>query len=154
PEKISINGCKPPSMSLSPATLPTRVFVPSVNRLNAVVFLLGDLARGAAAIYFHLLAALTLPVPWGDEAYFVWQARAFERTNSFIAPELDPSRPVLLPPFVYAWTLGTLFKVLGYSLELARLYSLSMVLAGYACLVFLVRRHKHPLLGLGIVGLF
>ena len=106
----------------------------------------------AAAGYLHVAASFTLPVPWGDEAYFVWQARAFERWNSFIAPELDPSRPIFLLPFVYGATLGLVFKVVGYSLEVARWASFTFVIASFALLAILVRRHAAPFIALGLVS--
>ena len=108
----------------------------------------------AAMIFVHGRAGMTLPAPWGDEAYFVWQARAFERWTHFIAPELDPTRPVLLLPFTYQALLGLTFKVFGYSIELARGLSLVAVLVGFACLALVARRLSAPIAALMLIGAF
>jgi hypothetical protein len=133
------------------------VVQPSIaTKLSArnLLFLGMALCIVAAAVYLHSVASLTLPVPWGDEAYFLWQARAFERWNTFVAPELDPSRPIFLLPFVYGTTVGMVFKVFGYSLEAARHFSLALVLLGFFFLAVLVRRSRSPFVGLALIGVF
>ena len=107
-----------------------------------------------AAVYVHGAAGLTLPIPWGDEAYFVWQARAFARWSTFVAPELDATRPLFLLPFVHGAVLGVAFKVFGYSLELARDVSLLFTLVGFACLAWAVRRHAAAPAVLALIGAF
>lgn len=121
---------------------------------DAALFAVVGVAIAAVVIYVHAAASLTLPVPWGDEAYFIWQARAFERWNTFIAPELDPNRPLLLLPFVYGAVLGACFKIFGFSLELARHMSLLFVLVGFGFLAALVRRWAMPLVSLVLIGAF
>jgi hypothetical protein len=120
----------------------------------AVGFALIGLAVAVAAAYAHVVAGQTLPVPWGDEAYFLYQAKAFSESNSFIAPELDPARPLFLLPFVYGAVVGVVFKVFGYSLTVARWVSFACVMTGFACLAVTVRRHAAPLAAVGLVGLF
>jgi hypothetical protein len=122
--------------------------------ISTGTFWLLALVFGAAAIYVHSAASLTLPIPWGDEAYFVWQARALERWNTFIAPELDATRPMLLLPFVYQGTLGVLFKIVGFSLETARHVSLVFVLAGFAFLAAMARSLAIPIAALAFLGPF
>jgi hypothetical protein len=121
---------------------------------GATAFFSVAVAIMIAATIVHFRAGMTLPVPWGDEAYFVWQARAFERWHSFVAPELDPTRPVLLLPFVYGAVLGAVFEAFGYSLALARHLSLVFVLTGFAFLGLVVRRHAEPVLSALILGAF
>jgi hypothetical protein len=108
----------------------------------------------ATMVVVHFAAGFTLPAPWGDEAFFVWQARAFERWNNFAAPELDASRPVLLLPFIYQFILGMAFKILGYSLGLARGLSLAFTIGGFVLLAMSARRRAAPLAGLVLIGAF
>jgi hypothetical protein len=124
------------------------------GRSYGLLFWTTTAAIAAVIVYLHALASLTLPVPWGDEAFFVWQARGFERWNSFIAPELDASRPQLLLPFVYPAVLGAAFKVFGFSLELARDISLVFVLSGFWFLALLVRWHRAPAAAMLLIGAF
>ncbi len=102
----------------------------------------------------HVAAGLTLPAPWGDEAYFVWQARAFERWNSFVAPELDPARPLLLLPYGYPLILGVVFKIFGYSLATARAVSLVATLAGLVLLASAMRKRETMMLSLVLILIF
>jgi hypothetical protein len=124
------------------------------DQVHATTFWIVAVLIAAGVVLVHKAASLTLPVPWGDEAFFIWQARAFERWNSFIAPELDASRPLLLLPFVYETVLGTAFKMFGFSLELARHLSLIFVLAGFGFLALAVRRLSAPVTSLVLVGAF
>lgn len=107
-----------------------------------------------AMIVVHVAAGLTLPAPWGDEAFFVWQARAFERFGNFAAPELDSTRPILLLPFVYQALLGIAFKIFGYSFELARAISLIFTITGFGLLAATVRRGSAPLVALVVIAGF
>lgn len=122
--------------------------------LRAGFFLLGVVAIAIMMVVVHNAAGLTLPAPWGDEAYFIYQGRAFERWNSFIAPELDPTRPVLLLPYGYPMLLGIVFKMFGYSLETARAVSLVATMGGFVLLASTVRQRKTMLVGLVLVGAF
>jgi hypothetical protein len=105
-------------------------------------------------VIVHIAAGFTLPAPWGDEAFFVWQARAFERWNNFAAPELDASRPILLLPFIYQSMLGLAFKIFGYSLGLARGVSLVFTIAGFVLLATGANRRAAPIAGLVLIGAF
>jgi hypothetical protein len=122
--------------------------------LRAGLFLAVIMVFAALLIAVHIAAGLTLPVPWGDEAYFIWQARAFERWNDFIAPELDPERPLLLLPYGYPLLLGIVFKVFGYSLETARAVSLIATLCGFGLLATAMRARKTAIVSLILIGAF
>lgn len=102
----------------------------------------------------HDAAGMTLPAPWGDEAFFVWQARAFERWNSFVAPEIDGTRTVLILPFVYQTVLGTAFKLFGYSLDLARDISLLFTIAGFILMALVAKGRPAPIAALVLIGAF
>jgi hypothetical protein len=118
------------------------------------VFYIGVLVFSAWHIYLHTLAGLTLPVPWGDEALFVWQARAFERTYSFIAPQIDATRPILHQPFTYPAILAFAFTIFGNGLEVARGVSLVFTLGAFALLAAIVMRRSIPLISIVLIGLF
>ena len=122
--------------------------------LRATLFLALVILFGALMIIVHMAAGLTLPVPWGDEAYFIWQASAFERWNDFIAPELDPDRPILLLPYGYPLLLGLVFKVFGFSLEMARAVSLVATLCGFGLLATAMRARKIAVVSLILAGAF
>jgi hypothetical protein len=108
----------------------------------------------ATMIGVHLAAGMTLPAPWGDEAFFVWQARAFERWNHFAAPELDATRPIILLPFIYQFLLGMAFKIFGYSFDLARAISLVFTLGGFGLLALGASRRAAPLCALVLISAF
>ena len=122
--------------------------------IHATLFWGLAVAVAAGMVLAHSAAGLTLPAPWGDEAFFIWQARAFERWNGFIAPELDPTRPILLLPFVYQALLGLAFKVFGYSFGLARDFSLVCVLTGFVLLAVGVSRRAAPVAAMALIGAF
>jgi len=124
----------------------------ALGRVGDLAFWAVAIAFVATIVYVHSVASLTLPVPSGDEALFVWQARAFQLTGAFTAPELDPSRPIMLLPFVYSGVVGAGFALFGASLEVARDVSLALTLGGFVLLAFVVRRQPAPLLALIVVG--
>ena len=121
---------------------------------RAGLFLAGAVLIAILVTSVHMAAGLTLPAPWGDEAYFLWQARAFERWNDFIAPELDPGRPLLLLPYGYPLLMGIVFKIFGFSLETARAVSLVATLAGFGLLATALRARMTAVAGLALAGAF
>jgi hypothetical protein len=122
--------------------------------LRAGLFLAGVLVIAILVTAVHMAAGLTLPAPWGDEAYFLWQARGFERWNDFIAPEIDPERPLLLLPYGYPLLMGIVFKIFGFSLETARAVSLVATLAGFGLLATAMRARKTAVISLILIGAF
>lgn len=139
--------------SLSSKTPQPATGLRAISRYSFAFWLVAALIA-AAMLVMHLLAGLTLPVPWGDEAFFIWQARAFERFNHFAAPELDASRPILLLPFIYQSVLGIAFKIFGYSLGLAREISFLFALTGFAFIVATARRGAAPIAALVLISGF
>ena len=108
----------------------------------------------AAMVMVHIAAGITLPAPWGDEAFFVWQGRAFERWGNFAAPELDATRPIMLLPYIYQSIMGAAFKIFGYSFELARGLSLLFTITGFVLLAAGAKLRAAPLAGLILIGAF
>lgn len=95
------------------------------------------LAAAAVYIWLHNLAGLTFPIPWPDEASFLWPAIAVERSGSLLAPQLNPYRHVLwMPPGYMVWS-GLVFRLFGFSLGFARTLSCAYVLMSFVLLVLL-----------------
>ena len=98
------------------------------------------LAAAVVYLWLHAVASLTFPIPWPDEASFMWPAIALERTGSLFAPQLNPERDVLWMPPGYMVVSGLLFKVFGFSLSFARALSCAYLLASFVLLVRLTGR--------------
>ena len=71
-------------------------------------------------ILLNNLAGYTFPIPWADEGIFLWQSISIQENNTLIAPQLNPTRPLLLMPPGYMIFTGVLFKLIGFSLNAAR----------------------------------
>jgi hypothetical protein len=112
----------------------------------AVVFI-------GAYVWLHGLAGYVFPVPWGDEADFLWQADAFARRNSLFAPELNPARSIMWMPPAYMLVVGAAFKVFGISLAVARALSAAFAVAAFVVLALMVRRYPAAMFSLGLCGL-
>lgn len=105
-------------------------------------------------VLVHLAAGFTFPVPWPDEAVFVQQAISFQQHNSLFSPNLSDSRHILWMPPGYIVLLGTLFKICGSSLFIARFTSLVLTGASFVLLVWLLREHPARFHFLFLTGLF
>jgi hypothetical protein len=106
----------------------------------------------AAYVLRHISAGYIFPVPWPDEASFLWQAIGFQHTNTLFAPELNPARDVFWMPPGYMIVIGALFKVFGYSLALARTASLICMCAVFVMLAAVIRKYALPLLSIFLLG--
>jgi hypothetical protein len=82
----------------------------------------------ALALHAHLRAGFALPIPWGDEALFVWQAISIKDHWSLVSENLIPFRPMMLQPPGYPVLMGIIFKFTGFSFELVRMFSLVFAL--------------------------
>lgn len=78
-------------------------------------------AVGALSIslVLHRNAALTLPLPWPDEAVFLWPAHALAHF-SVIAPEVNAQHPLMWMPPGYAVAMGAFFLFAPFSLVVVR----------------------------------
>src|SRR5438105_2633552 len=93
-------------------------------RAERILFWFSVVLVAAACVARHVVAGLTMPVPWPDESAFLWQAIAVQRTNSLFAPELNALREVFWMPPGYMIAVGALFKITGASLVAARWFSM------------------------------
>ena len=74
----------------------------------------------AAYAIAHRSLGLSFPIPWPDEASFMWPAIAVAERSSLLAPELNPERPLCWMPPVYMLVQGAIFKLTGFTLTWAR----------------------------------
>src|SRR6185295_15131208 len=106
------------------------------------------LVLGAYLVRRHLVG-LRFPVPWPDEGSFIWQAIGLRDRMSLFAPEVNPEREVLWMPPGFLVLEGLLFKILPFSLDLARtlsaLFVCCAVVAVYAALRRFEARLVYPL---------
>ncbi len=105
-------------------------------------------------IVLHIGAGNTMPVPWLDEAHFIWQAEGFAEHGSLFSPELNGDRTIFWMPPGYMVILGVVLKVFGLSLGVARTFSLLNMLGVIALLAAMARRYGHPLLAAVPIALF
>ncbi|MBN1867467.1 hypothetical protein JW916_09270 [Candidatus Sumerlaeota bacterium] len=87
------------------------------------------------ALFVHVVAGDQFPVPWADECDFLWPSIAFAREGTLLSPVLNPERPILWMPPGYMVFTGTVFKVFGFSLGLARWISFVCVALGFVGLI-------------------
>jgi hypothetical protein len=98
----------------------------------------------------HKVAGLTLPLPWDDEAAFIWPAVSFMEHGTLRSDYLNPERPIMWMPPGYVLLLGIIFRATGYSLEFARWLSWIFTIAGYCAAVALLWRHPLRLISIGL----
>ncbi|MFR0689042.1 hypothetical protein ACLUTX_06585 [Enterobacterales bacterium AE_CKDN230030158-1A_HGKHYDSX7] len=118
-----------------------------LTRLGTLLNWLGGRHGQWAAALLVLLAALVVrvgmgfefPIPWNDEAAFTSQAFEFSRTGSFYVYGLNAERIVMWMPPGYMLLLAGIFKVLGYSFDLARWVSTLLYLGSFCVALGILR---------------
>jgi hypothetical protein len=108
-------------------------------------------AAALAHAWLHARAGLSLPIPWPDEAHFLWPARSLAAHGTLAAPELHPDRALHWMPPTYSVLLAGVFTVTGPSLIVARHVSALCVLTAAGLLATLPRR---PLVGSVVAALW
>ncbi len=98
----------------------------------------------------HEVASYSLPLPWPDEAHFIWQANGFAEHFSLFAEELNPDRTILWMPPGYFVVLGIVIRLCGLSIDVARGFSLALMLGAIVTLALLVRRYRLPVPSLAL----
>lgn len=109
------------------------------NMRAALPWLLFAVAAGAH-LARHAALGLRFPVPWPDEASFLWPAIAFQEHDTLLSPVLNPNAPIMWMPPGYMALCGLVFKITGFSLPLARLLSALGVSAAAACIFAMIPR--------------
>ncbi|WP_175405597.1 MULTISPECIES: hypothetical protein [unclassified Pseudomonas] len=118
-----------------------------VTRIGTLLSWLGGRHGQMAAALLVLLAALVVrvgmgfefPIPWNDETAFTSQAFEFSRTGSFFVYGLNAERIVMWMPPGYMLLLAGIFKVLGYSFDLARWVSTLLYLGSFCVALGILR---------------
>jgi len=98
----------------------------------------------------HKVAGMTLPLPWDDEASFIWPAVSFMEHGTLQSDYLNPERPIMWMPPGYMLLLGTIFRATGYSLEIARWLSWIFMMAAYFAAVALLWSRPLRLFSVGL----
>lgn len=116
-------------------------------RIGALLSLLGGrrgqwaaaLAVLAAALVVRVGMGFEFPIPWNDETAFTSQAFEFSRTGSFYVYGLNADRIVMWMPPGYMLLLAGVFKVFGYSFDLARWVSTLLYLGCFGVSLGILR---------------
>ncbi len=106
------------------------------------------------SLHVHLRAGLTLPNPWNDEAWNLWQAKAVAETGTFDVPELNPDQPSMLYGGGYAVAAGLFMRLFGLSLETARHFSWLCLAGAWSLTALILRKLPARHLGLALGGLY
>ncbi len=107
-----------------------------------------------AFVFVHYKAAFSFPVPWSDEAHFLWQSIAVQRTNSLFAPQIEKGRELLMMPPGYMLVLGAIQKLFGFSFSFARALSMLFLILAFAALVAIAQEYEYRTLSLLLIGMF
>ena len=89
--------------------------------------------------WVHGLADLTFPVPWDDEAIFIYPAASISTSGHLQTDSLNPERPVFYHPPAYPIALGLFFKIVPPGLRSARLFSWLLLAVTYVFCLRMVR---------------
>jgi len=106
------------------------------------------------SFHVHQRAGLTLPPPWNDEAYNLWQAKAVVETGAFLAPEQNPERPSMSYGGGTALAFGIVMQTFGFSLETVRWFCWLCVAVAWLFSAAMIRRLPWSHLLLAVAGLF
>lgn len=94
----------------------------------------------AVSAWVHHLAGLTFPVPWDDEAIFIYPAAAVAEANQLQTDSLNAERPVFYHSPGYPIALGLFFKLMQPGLISARWFSWGLLALAYLAGLGMVRR--------------
>jgi hypothetical protein len=111
----------------------------------------------AVSAWVHHLAGLTFPVPWDDEAIFIYPAAAVAEANQLQTDSLNAERPVFYHSPGYPIALGIFFKLTQPGLISARWFSWGLLALAYLACLGMVRRldsrfHASIILSLFFLG--
>ncbi len=92
-------------------------------------------------IGLHNLAGFSFPVPWNDDATFIWPSIAFSQTGSIFTPVMNASRMILIMPPGYMVVTGLILKITGFTYVIGRAVSLFYLLLFFILFISLLRRN-------------
>jgi hypothetical protein len=106
-----------------------------MHKIAKVFHLLLPISVIAISGWVHHLAGFTFPVPWDDEAVFIYPAAAVADSWQIQTDSLNRDRAVFWHPPGYPVAMGLFMKLAQTSLASARLFSwLLMAIAYLACM--------------------
>jgi hypothetical protein len=120
----------------------------------AAAFVLAVAALLGVFAAVHARQGLARPMPWIDEASFLWQAQAVQRDGTLFAPELRSDGPLLWMPPGYMVTTGLALRLTDFSLETARDLSALFLAGALAALAAVFARLRHPFAALPLLAAF
>ena len=97
-----------------------------------------------AALLVRLAMPFEFPIPWNDEALFIAPAHTLSSDGTFFVDALNAERVVMWMPPGYTLLLAGVFKVVGYSFDIARWVSTVCWLVGVLLGLLLVRQLALP----------
>ena len=83
-----------------------------------------------AALVVRLCMPFEFPIPWNDETVFIAPAHTLSIEGTFFVDALNAERVVMWMPPGYMLLLAGVFKVVGYSFDIARWVSTVCWLVG------------------------
>lgn len=111
-----------------------------IARLINCYHVLLPVAVLAVSGWVHHLAGLTFPVPWDDEAIFIYPAAAVAEANQLQTDSLNAERPVFYHSPGYPVALGLVFKFARPGLISARWFSWCLLALAYLAGLGMIRR--------------
>jgi len=112
----------------------------AMSRFSNMFLRLLPIAVLAVSGWVHHVAGLTFPVPWDDEAIFIYPAAAVGESNQLQTDSLNAERPVFYHSPGYPIALGLFFKIAQPGLISARWFSWMLMALAYLACMGMVRR--------------
>lgn len=123
--------------------------------MRARIFLLFIITAAiVGSWYLHRAAGLGLPLPWADECAFVFPAINLADQNTLFTPQLNPERHLMWMPPGYSFVLAAVFKLLPYSLTLARDISWFFVVLMFWGLLYMLKQAAPQWIVVGLASVF
>ena len=108
----------------------------------------------AVSGWVHHVAGLTFPVPWDDEAIFVYPAAAVGESNQLQTDSLNAARPVFYHSPAYPIAMGLFFKIAPAGLPAGRWFSWLLLALAYLAGLGMVRRLDSRIFAEIVLSLF
>lgn len=113
-----------------------RIFYPLPRTTNFSLII----AFICAIFLFFLSSKNNFPIPWEDESSFILQAISWSENSTLFSHALNDERIVLWMQPGYMLLTGTIFKVIGYSFDIARKISWFFYLTSFIVFTHVVNK--------------
>jgi hypothetical protein len=91
--------------------------------------------------FLHYLTGFNFPVPWNDDATFLWPCVSFSQTGSIFTPVMNAHRMILIMPPGYPVITGLILKLTGFTFTIGRAISLFYLLLFFIIFLNLLRKN-------------